>query len=68
MEKENIKTKVYVIRVLENDEYGDYGIYGIYKSKDKAEKELKKQGNELIKTWFNEEGIPLYYIEKWEVN
>ena len=62
--------KVYLLMVLENDEYGDYGVFGVYSSKDKAENEITKQGgNRFIKTWFNlKNGIPFYCIEEWEIN
>ena len=65
----NIKTKIYLLMVLENEEYGNYSVFGVYNNKDKAEKEIIKQGNNrLIETWFNKKGIPFYCIEEWEIN
>ena len=58
---------VYVVKTLEDTEYGTYEIFGMYSTYEKAEKAVAELGNTLVKTWFNEDGIPQYIIEDWDV-
>ena len=55
---------VYLLMVLENEEYCNYDVFGVYDSYEKASKELRKLGGDkLLETWFNKDGVPQYYID-----
>lgn len=58
---------VYVVKNLVDDEYGTYEVYGVYFTYEKAEKVISEVGNTKVKTWFNEDGLDEYIIERYEV-